>query len=73
MKKKIKKMRKVKQAKWLDFPQRSWEAWFSEFVVSRLAVEFYGQNKRWPRKINPSSLRIVENKDGSGTLSVDLT
>jgi hypothetical protein len=74
--KKIKKVQRLKKVtktdNWKDFPQKTFQEWFSEFVLAQLAVEFYGRNKTWPTKMDLSSLQIKENKDGSATLSLEL-
>ncbi len=69
-KKTIKKVKKP--SAWASFPQKTWEQWFSEFVMSQLAVEFYGRTKTWPKKIKLGSLQVIDNPDGSATLKVDL-
>lgn len=72
MKKKMKTKRTVRKDTWAPFPQKDWQEWFSEFVLATLAVEFYGQNKTWPKKIKLGSVKVQEQKDGSAILSVDL-
>lgn len=67
-----KKRTKKVRAAWGDFPQKSWEQWFAEFVMSQLAITFYGQHKKWPKKINLNTLSVTDNPDGSANLVVDL-
>lgn len=56
----------------LYFPEKSFQEWFTEFIMANLAVEFYGRNKKWPKKLYPDTLKVIDNPDGSGTLTVDL-
>jgi len=77
MKKKITKKKVVRgvnlaRKDWRDFPKKTFEEWFAEFVISQLAVEFYGQTKKWPTKMNLASLKVIEQRDGSATLTIDL-
>lgn len=63
---------KKRKKEWLDLPQKTDEQWFAEFAIMQLAMKFKKENKKWPKKLDISTLQVLEDKLGGLFISVDM-
>ena len=67
-----KKTKKAPIDKWTYMPQQEWKDWFGQYLISRIALEYYHTHKRFPIAFDSSSAVLKDQKDGSAKLTLQV-